>query len=90
MHERLAWCLDDFRTRVIYFFRPPDQAVFQPEISQQVAMGCHRPRNDASLRDGASRVLDAYAVAFSQPAAAKASQQHRSMMAEGAYPFTGP
>ncbi len=38
VHERLAWRLDDFRTRVIYYFRPPDQAVFLPEISQQVAI----------------------------------------------------
>ncbi len=38
VHERLAWRLDDFRTRVIYFFRPPDQAAFLPEVSQQVAI----------------------------------------------------
>jgi hypothetical protein len=30
VHERLAWRVDEVRTRVKYFFNPPDQAVFQP------------------------------------------------------------
>jgi len=34
VHSRLSWRLDTLRTRIIYFFNPPDQAVFQPE--QQV------------------------------------------------------
>jgi hypothetical protein len=38
VHERLAWRLDDARTRLIYFFRPPDQAAFLPQISQQAAI----------------------------------------------------
>lgn len=31
VHSRLAWRLDELRTRVIYFFNPPDEAVFRPE-----------------------------------------------------------
>jgi hypothetical protein len=31
VHSRLSWRLDELRTRVIYFFNPPDEAVFQPE-----------------------------------------------------------
>jgi Peptidase_C39 like family/Tetratricopeptide repeat len=31
VHSRLSWRLDDLRTRIVYFFKPPDQAVFQPE-----------------------------------------------------------
>jgi hypothetical protein len=31
VHSRLAWRLDNLRTRVVYFFNPPDEAVFQPE-----------------------------------------------------------
>src|SRR5258708_562994 len=38
IHEHLAWRLDDVRTRLIYFFHPPGQAVFQPEVSQQAAI----------------------------------------------------
>lgn len=38
VHDRLAWRVDDLRTSIIYFFKPPDQAVFQPEVSQQVAI----------------------------------------------------
>ena len=30
VHSRLSWRLDDLRTRIVYFFNPPDQAVFQP------------------------------------------------------------
>jgi len=30
VHERLAWRIDEARTRIKYFFSPPDQAVFQP------------------------------------------------------------
>ena len=31
VHSRLAWRLDELRTRIIYYFNPPDEAVFQPE-----------------------------------------------------------
>jgi len=30
VHSRLAWRLDNLRTRIIYMINPPDQAVFQP------------------------------------------------------------
>lgn len=36
VHDRLAWRVDDARTRVKYFFNPPDQAIFQP--TQQAAV----------------------------------------------------
>jgi len=36
VHDRLAWRVDDMRTRVKYFFSPPDQAIFQP--TQQAAI----------------------------------------------------
>ncbi len=31
IHDRLAWRVDALRSRIAYFFNPPDQAVFQPE-----------------------------------------------------------
>jgi len=31
VHSRLSWRLNDLRTRIVYFFNPPDEAVFQPE-----------------------------------------------------------
>jgi len=31
VHSRLSWRLDELRTRIVYFFNPPDEAVFQPE-----------------------------------------------------------
>ncbi len=30
VHDRLAWRIDSLRTRIIYFFNPPSEAVFQP------------------------------------------------------------
>ena len=30
IHSRLAWRVDDLRTRIIYYFNPPSEAVFQP------------------------------------------------------------
>ncbi len=30
VHSRLAWRLDDLRTKIIYYFKPPAEAVFQP------------------------------------------------------------
>lgn len=30
VHSRLAWRVDNLRTRIIYFFDPPNEAVFQP------------------------------------------------------------
>ncbi|HUI87772.1 MAG TPA: C39 family peptidase [Anaerolineales bacterium] len=38
IHEHLAWRLEDLQTRIIYFFQPPSQAVFIPQVSQQVAI----------------------------------------------------
>jgi hypothetical protein len=31
VHSRLSWRLENLRTSVIYFFKPPDEAMFQPE-----------------------------------------------------------
>lgn len=31
VNEKLSWRVDDLRTRIVYFFRPPDEAVFVPE-----------------------------------------------------------
>jgi uncharacterized protein YvpB len=30
VHERLAWRIDSLRTRIVYYFNPPEEAVFQP------------------------------------------------------------
>ncbi len=30
VHDRLAWRIDSLRTRIAYFFNPPEEAVFQP------------------------------------------------------------
>ena len=35
VHDRLAWRVDELRTRIVYFFKPPDEAIFRP--NQQVA-----------------------------------------------------
>lgn len=35
VHDRLAWRVDDLRTRVIYFFNPPDKAIFIPAQQAQ-------------------------------------------------------
>jgi tetratricopeptide (TPR) repeat protein len=34
VHDRLAWRIDDWRTRIVYFFSPPEDVVFVP--TQQV------------------------------------------------------
>ncbi|MEI6289520.1 MAG: C39 family peptidase [Chloroflexota bacterium] len=36
VNEKLAWRLDDLRTQVVYFFNPPDKAVFIPEQQGQI------------------------------------------------------
>ena len=38
IHEHLAWRLEDLQTRIIYLIQPPSQAVFVPQVSQQVAI----------------------------------------------------
>ncbi len=30
VHDRLSWRIDSLRTRIIYYFNPPEEAVFQP------------------------------------------------------------
>ena len=37
VHDRLAWRIDDLRSQIIYFLRPPQQAVFLPEENQIAA-----------------------------------------------------
>ena len=36
VHSRLSWRLDELRTRIVYFFNPPDKAVFQPETQLDI------------------------------------------------------
>lgn len=36
VHSRLSWRVDNLRTRIIYFFNPPDQAVFVPTEKAQI------------------------------------------------------
>ena len=36
VHEKLSWRIDEIRTQIIYFFRPPEQAVFVPEQQAQI------------------------------------------------------
>lgn len=31
IHSRLAWRIDNLRTRVVYFFNPPDEVIFVPQ-----------------------------------------------------------
>jgi len=31
VHSRLSWRLSELRTRIVYFLKPPDEAVFRPE-----------------------------------------------------------
>jgi hypothetical protein len=36
VHERVAWRLADLRTSIVYFFRPPEDAVFVPQEQSQL------------------------------------------------------
>ncbi|MBN1304738.1 MAG: C39 family peptidase [Anaerolineales bacterium] len=36
VHARLAWRVENLRTRVIYFFNPPDKALFTPNEESQL------------------------------------------------------
>jgi hypothetical protein len=36
VNAKLAWRLDNLRTQIIYFFRPPDEAVFLPSEQEQI------------------------------------------------------
>ena len=36
VHSRLAWRIDDLRTRIKYYFNPPEQAIFLPTQQSQV------------------------------------------------------
>ncbi|MEW5938493.1 MAG: hypothetical protein AB1750_02420, partial [Chloroflexota bacterium] len=38
VHDRLAWRLEELRTKIYYFFNPPDEAVFQPTQQEQVQL----------------------------------------------------
>ena len=38
VHEHLAWRLEDLQTRITYLIQPPSEAVFVPQVSQQVAI----------------------------------------------------
>lgn len=35
IHSRLAWRLDELRTRIVYFFNPPEEVVFMPTEQSQ-------------------------------------------------------
>ena len=64
IHSRLAWRVDDLRTRIIYFFNPPSEAVFQPaggsSLSIETVIATTRaeymltltPKATASLKPG--------------------------------------
>ena len=51
VHSRLSWRLDELRTRMIYFFNPPDEAVFQPEtqIDLESAVATTRAQYELTL-----------------------------------------
>jgi tetratricopeptide (TPR) repeat protein len=38
VYSRLSWRLEELRTRVVYYFNPPDEAVFIPEEQQEIAL----------------------------------------------------
>ena len=51
VHSRLSWRIDELRTRIIYFFNPPDEAVFQPEtqIDLESAVATTRAQYELTL-----------------------------------------
>jgi hypothetical protein len=51
VHSRLAWRLNELRTRVVYYFNPPDEAVFQPEtqIDMESAVATTRAQFELTL-----------------------------------------
>ncbi|RPH56947.1 MAG: hypothetical protein EHM81_12320, partial [Chloroflexi bacterium] len=36
VNEKLSWRLENLRTQIIYFFRPPNEAVFLPSAQEQI------------------------------------------------------
>lgn len=36
VHQRLAWRISELRTKIVYFFKPPEQVVFQPGQDTQI------------------------------------------------------
>jgi len=51
VHSRLSWRLDYLRTRIAYFFNPPEEAVFQPEaqIDLESAVATTRAQFELTL-----------------------------------------
>ena len=49
VHSRLSWRLDELRTRIIYFFNPPDEAVFQPEMQLDIESAVATTRAEYAL-----------------------------------------
>ena len=49
VHSRLSWRLDYLRTRIIYFFNPPDEVVFQPEGQIDIESAVATTRAEFSL-----------------------------------------
>lgn len=61
VNDKLSWRLDNFRTQVIYFFRPPDQAVFVPEQQARIneivtatLMAMRKPTTSPTPKAGAT------------------------------------
>jgi len=57
VHSRLAWRLDELRTRIIYYFNPPDEAVFQPEtqvVDLEAAVATTRAQFELTLTPDAT------------------------------------
>jgi hypothetical protein len=38
VHDRLAWRVEELRTKIYYYFNPPDEAVFKPSQQEQVQL----------------------------------------------------
>ena len=49
VHSRLSWRLENLRTRIVYFFNPPDEAVFQPDSQVDIESAVATTRAEFEL-----------------------------------------
>lgn len=61
IHERLAWRIDSLRTKIIYYFNPPSEAVFKPggetELTLEMAIATARIELNRTLTPVATATM---------------------------------
>ncbi|GAB4486452.1 MAG: hypothetical protein OHK0031_10660 [Anaerolineales bacterium] len=100
VNDRLAWRLDDLRTKIIYFFRPPGAAVFVPEQQAQIdkivtatLLALRSPSATPTLRPSATPAAGPSATPTLSPTPLPASVTLpgvKYVSQEGGYNLCGP